>query len=48
MGRAIELAGANPTIASYSASLINFYNPASRLARFENKIILFYIEKRST
>jgi hypothetical protein len=40
--------GANPTIASYNASAVNFYNASDSLARFENKIMLFYIEKRSS
>jgi hypothetical protein len=46
--------GANPTIASYNASVVNFYNASvvnfynatGSLARFENKNILFYFEKR--
>jgi hypothetical protein len=29
--------GANPTIASYSASVVNFYNATDSLARFEKK-----------
>jgi hypothetical protein len=29
--------GANPTIASYKASAVNFYNATGSLARFENK-----------
>jgi hypothetical protein len=35
--------GANPTIASYNASVVNFYNATGSLARFENKkyFILF-------
>jgi hypothetical protein len=40
--------GANPTITSYSASVVNFYNATDSLARFENKIIFFYFEKRSS
>jgi hypothetical protein len=28
--------GANPTIASYNARVVNFYNAAGSLARFEN------------
>jgi hypothetical protein len=32
---------ANPTIASYNASIVNFYNATSSLARFENKNIFF-------
>jgi hypothetical protein len=38
--------GANPTIASYSASVVNFYNAMSGLGRLENKKISFYFEKR--
>jgi hypothetical protein len=34
--------GANPTIASYNASVVNFYNATGSLARFENKNIIFY------
>jgi hypothetical protein len=34
--------GANPTIASYNASVVNFYNAAGSLARFENKNFIFY------
>jgi hypothetical protein len=34
--------GANPTIASYNASVVNFYNAMGSLARFENKNIIFY------
>jgi hypothetical protein len=33
---------ANPTIADYNASVVNFYNATGSLARFENKNILFY------
>jgi hypothetical protein len=29
--------GANPTMASYNTSVVNFYNAAGSLARFENK-----------
>jgi hypothetical protein len=29
--------GANPTIASYNASVVNFYNATGSLVRFENK-----------
>jgi hypothetical protein len=36
--------GANPTIASYNASVVNFYNATDNLARFESKNILFYFE----
>jgi hypothetical protein len=34
--------GANPTIASYNANVVNFYNVTGSLARFENKNIIFY------
>jgi hypothetical protein len=34
--------GANPTIASYNASVVNFYNATGSLVRFENKNIIFY------
>jgi hypothetical protein len=34
--------GANPTIASYNASVVNFYNATGSLVRFENKNIFFY------
>jgi hypothetical protein len=37
--------GANPTIASYNASVVNFYNATGSLARFEKKNIFFYSEK---
>jgi hypothetical protein len=40
------LPGANPTIASYNASVVNFYNATGSLARFENKNISFSFEKR--
>jgi hypothetical protein len=33
--------GANPTIASYNASVVNFYNATHSLARFENTNIIF-------
>jgi hypothetical protein len=29
--------GANPTIANYNASVVNFYNAMGSLARFENQ-----------
>jgi hypothetical protein len=32
-----KLPGANPTIASYNASVVNFYNATGSLARLENK-----------
>jgi hypothetical protein len=41
---AYAMPGANPTIASYNASVVNFYNATDNLARFENKNILFYFE----
>jgi hypothetical protein len=37
----------NPTIASYNASIVNFYNGTGSLAHFKNKNILFYFEKCS-
>jgi hypothetical protein len=37
-----KIPGANPTIASYNASVVNFYNATGSLARFENKNIIFY------
>jgi hypothetical protein len=37
--------GANPTIASYNASVVNVYNATGSLACFENKNILVYAEK---
>jgi hypothetical protein len=41
-----EKPGANPTIASYNASVVNFYNETGSLARFENKkMFFFYSEK---
>jgi hypothetical protein len=36
------MSGANPTIASYNASVVNFYNVTGSLARFENKNIIVY------
>jgi hypothetical protein len=36
--------GANPTIVSYNASAVKFYNTTSSLVRFENKTIFFYFE----
>jgi hypothetical protein len=38
--------GVNPTIASYNASVVNFYNATGSLALLENKNILFLFEKR--
>jgi hypothetical protein len=40
--------GANPTIVSYNARAVNFYNATSSLARFENKNMTLYSEKRSS
>jgi hypothetical protein len=40
--------GLNPTTSIYNASVVNFYNATGSLARFENKNILFYFEKRSS
>jgi hypothetical protein len=40
--------GANPTTSIYNASIVNFYNATGNKARFENKNILFYFEKRSS
>jgi hypothetical protein len=40
--------GANPTIVSYKARAVNFYNATSCLARFENKNMTLYSEKRSS
>jgi hypothetical protein len=34
--------GANPTIAIYNASIVNFYNATGNLEHFENKNIIFY------
>jgi hypothetical protein len=42
------LPGANPTIAIYNASVVNFCNATGSLACFENKYIFFFFEKRST
>jgi hypothetical protein len=40
-----DLSGANPTIASYNASVVKTYNAMSSLVRFENKNDFFYFEK---
>jgi hypothetical protein len=40
--------GANPTIACYNASVVNFYNAMGSRALFKNKNILFFFEKRSS
>jgi hypothetical protein len=42
------ISGANPMIASYNASIVNFYNATGSLSRFKNKNILFYFEKCSS
>jgi hypothetical protein len=39
-----QVHGANPTIASYNASVVNFYYATGSLARFENKNSLFYFK----
>jgi hypothetical protein len=39
--------GPNPTIASYNASVVNFYNATGSLVCFENKNIIFYFEKNA-
>jgi hypothetical protein len=39
--------GSNPTTSIYNASVVNFYNATGSLARFENKNIFFFFEKRS-
>jgi hypothetical protein len=36
-----KTSGANPMIASYNASVVNFYNATDNLAHFENKNIFF-------
>jgi hypothetical protein len=40
--------GANPTIAYYNTSAVKFYYATSSLVRFENEIIVFYFENRSS
>jgi hypothetical protein len=42
------LPGANPTIESYNASVVNFYNATGSLASFEMKNIFFHFEKCSS
>jgi hypothetical protein len=37
--------GADPTTASYNASVVNFHNATESLPCFENKNVLFYSEK---
>jgi hypothetical protein len=39
------MSGANPTIASYNASVVNFYNAMGSLARFENKKVYLLLLK---
>jgi hypothetical protein len=40
--------GADPTISSYNASVVNIYNATSSLVRLQNKnIFLFFLKKRS-
>jgi hypothetical protein len=36
--------GANPTITSYSASVVKINNAKGSLVRLENRIIFFYFE----
>jgi hypothetical protein len=40
--------GANPTIASYNASVVYFYNAAGSLSCFENKNIFLHWKKRTS
>jgi hypothetical protein len=40
-----EKSGANPTIASYNASVVNFYNATGSLARFKNKYFYSTLKK---
>jgi hypothetical protein len=40
------VSGANPTTLSYNASVVKFYNATGSPARFENKNIFFFFEKR--
>jgi hypothetical protein len=43
------LSGANPTFASYNASVVNFYNATGSLVRFINKrIFVLHIQKRTS
>jgi hypothetical protein len=46
--QALLIPWTNPTIASYNASVIIFYNATGSLARFKIKNIIFYFEKRSS
>jgi hypothetical protein len=41
-GSILPQPGANPTIAIYNASVVNFYNATGSLEHFENKNIIFY------
>jgi hypothetical protein len=42
----VYISGANPTIVSYNASIVKFYNTVSSLVRFEiKKNIFFYFVK---
>jgi hypothetical protein len=43
-GSGTPYSGANPTIASYKASVVNFYNAAGSPVRFENKNVFFYFK----
>jgi hypothetical protein len=40
--------GANPTIVSYNARAVKFFNATSSLVRFENKNVFFCFEKCSS
>jgi hypothetical protein len=39
--------GANPTIASYNASVVNFYNATGSLVNFKNKNMFFFYSKNT-
>jgi hypothetical protein len=39
--------GPNPTIASYNASVVNFYNATGSIVRFINKNIFFFYSKNA-
>jgi hypothetical protein len=45
--REIYITGANPTIASYSSSVVNFYNATVSLARFEKTNIFYSTSKNA-
>jgi hypothetical protein len=45
--RIVPSSGANPSIASYKSSVVNFYSATDSLARLK-KTISFYCEKRSS